>query len=234
MSDYDEYFRLRNINEESYVHYRIPAYLQNVLPADHSAKILDIGCGYGQLLRVLETKGYTNASGIDVSSLAVKSCFKQGLNVKLIPTIQNFCVNSEAKYSFIVISHVLEHLEKSEIIPIIKLIREHLLEEDGTVAVMVPNAQSNTGCYWAYEDFTHQTLFTAGSLFYVLKAAGFAEVCFLDPDGLEGAHPLIRILKKILLSVYKAKISFWNRVTSSSFHVPSPQIYTYELKAIAK
>ncbi|MGC9101323.1 MAG: hypothetical protein ACP5HC_08750 [Caldisericum sp.] len=41
---------------------------------------------------------------------------------------------------------------------------------------MVRNVQSNTGAYWAYEDFSHFTLFTSGSIYYVLKMAGFDEI----------------------------------------------------------
>jgi SAM-dependent methyltransferase len=234
MSDCDDYFRLRNISEAFYDQYRMPTYLQNILPSDKCSRILDIGCGYGQLLRELERRGYANVYGIDVSRQAVESCAEQSLNAQLISSLQLFCVNSGAKYNFIVLSHVLEHLDKAEIIPVIELIKVHLLESDGSMVVMVPNAQSNTGCYWAYEDFTHRTLFTAGSLYYVLKAAGFSEISFIDPDGLEGVNPFIWSLKKILLSAYKANYYFWNRVTGSSFHLPSPQIFTYELKALVK
>jgi 2-polyprenyl-3-methyl-5-hydroxy-6-metoxy-1,4-benzoquinol methylase len=230
----DDYFRLRNISENSYIQFQLPTYLLNILPDDINTRILDIGCGFGQMLRELIKKGYTNTIGVDVSEYAVDSCSKQGLNVQIISSIHHYCVSSAVKYDFILLSHVLEHLDKSEIIPVVELIKTYLLEPGGSMLVIVPNAQSNTGCYWAYEDFTHTTLFTAGSLLYVLKAAGFLVVDFLDPDGLEGSSPAIRVLKKILLSVYKSNISFWNRVTTSYFHKPSPQIFTYELKAIAK
>ena len=45
---------------------------------------------------------------------------------------------------------------------------------------MVPNAQAITGAYWRYEDFTHEQLFTTGSLYYVLLDNGFDEIKFLD------------------------------------------------------
>lgn len=234
MSTFDEYFKLRNVCYSPETGYIMPKYLQRILPSDLQARIIDIGCGYGQMLQDLMKRGYTNASGVDVSRDSVDNCLQQGLCVQHISTLQHFCINSVIKYNFIVLCHVLEHLEKSEIIPTIKLIKTHLLEQGGTLVVMVPNAQSNTGSYWAYEDFTHTTLFTAGSLFYVLKAAGFSEICFIDPDGLDDAKPVMRLIKFVLLSAYKANKNFWNRVTSSYFHKPSPQIFTYELKAIAK
>jgi len=61
---------------------------------------------------------------------------------------------------------------------------------------MVPNAQSPVGCYWAYEDFTHTTLFTAGSLYYVLKMAGFKEITFVDPLCIEGLPLWKKMVRK--------------------------------------
>jgi hypothetical protein len=131
-------------------------------------------------------------------------------------------------------SHVLEHLPKEKTIAILSSIGTRLLKESGALLVMVPNAQSHTGCYWMYEDWTHETLFTAGSLLYVLRAAGFQDVVFHDPYGIAGVDWKRRIIKRLLLRYYDARLKFWNRVTSSSFHLPSPRIYSFELKAVAR
>lgn len=130
-------------------------------------------------------------------------------------------------------SHVIEHIPKSEIIETLSAIRRYLLNDGGCFLLMTPNAQSFTGCYWAYEDFTHTTIFTAGSLLFVLKNAGFKQIEFVDPHGTVGSRPLAKALKWIFIPVYKAKIAFWNSITNSSFHRQSPQIYTYELKVLA-
>lgn len=233
-SMYDEYFSHRNIDGKFYGEFRLPKHLKKILPEDESAEILDIGCGFGQTLLALKKEGYTRLRGVDISEEAVTACSRQGIDAVLISSLEKFCTSSEKKFDFIIMSHVLEHLEKPDIIPTLRLIRMNLIRKGGALIVMVPNAQSNTGCYWAYEDFTHHTLFTAGSLYFVLKSAGFESVEFLDPDGLEGSILVIKLLKKFLLFLYKANIHFWNRVTNSSFHRPSPQIFTYELKAIAK
>ena len=178
--------------------------------------------------------GYTRLQGVDVASEAVDRCRQQGLDVELIANLEEYCGKHEPAYDFIVMSHVIEHLPKDRIIVTLQAIRSRLMKSGASLLVAVPNAQSNTGCYWAYEDFTHSTLFTAGSLQYVLKAAGFESVTFLDPEGLWDTRPATRWLKKLLLGLYKARTTFWNKVTTSSFHKPSPAIFTYELKAIAK
>ena len=232
---YEGYFRHRNVSPGYYGNYRLPLYLRTALPPERGSRILDIGCGFGQILNALKELGYRNAEGLDVSMDAVDHCVRSGLAVTRIADLESFCEGREGPgYDLIIMSHVLEHIEKSRIIPTLQTIREKLLVAGGSFLVMVPNAQSNTGCYWAYEDFTHTTLFTAGSILFALKVAGFRDVQFLDPDGLEGGRLFFRMVKRILLSCYKARIHFWNLVTNSAFHAPSPQIFTFELKALAR
>jgi len=51
---------------------------------------------------------------------------------------------------------------------------------------------------------------------------------------LEGLAPHKRLLKKALLSLYRANYKFWNRVTTSAVHAPSPMIFGYEVRALAR
>jgi len=231
---FESYFSNRSVNNNFYLNYNIPEYLHKILPKDKSSAILDIGCGMGQLISALKKQGFTDVEGIDISKEAINLCKLRYLDVFEIANLEDFCSMAKKRYDFIIMSHVLEHLEKSSIIRTLQLIKQYLMKPEGSLMVMVPNAQSNTGCYWAYEDFTHNTIFTAGSLCFVLKSAGFESIEFLDPDGLEASWPIIKWLRKFFLFIYKANIIFWNRVTNSSFHCPSPQIFTYELKALAK
>jgi SAM-dependent methyltransferase len=228
------YFRNRNINPDYYAKFKLPAYYKEILPQIKESKILDIGCGFGQILLALKKIGYTSLKGIDIDDEAINYCLRKGFNVEKITDLIEFSMKSNERYDFIIMNHVLEHLEKGRIIETLVSIENNLLSTNGLLFIAVPNAQSNTGCYWAYEDFTHHTLFTAGSLYFVLKSAGFESVEFLDPDGVEGSTLVIKLLKKFFLFFYKLNKNFWNIVTNSSFHRPSPQIFTYELKAIAK
>ena len=234
-SQTNSYFKNRNIAPEFYKDFTIPPYLLKVLHKDLNIKILDIGCGFGQMLSALHKLGYKSLVGIDISDEAVSFCVGKELKVIKIYDIIDYATSSSAeKFDFIIMSHVLEHIEKDKIIKSLTAIRENLLGENGQMVVMVPNAQADTGCYWAYEDFTHTTLFTAGSLFYVLKAAGFETIILLDPDCTEDLSPLKKLVKKLLLKIYILRKSFWNRVTSSSYHKPSSRVFSYELKVLAK
>lgn len=68
---------------------------------------------------------------------------------------------------------------------------------------------------------------------FVLREAGFENIEFLDIEGLDNSIGWKRFIKKILLNVYLINKNFWNKVTGSSYHRPSPVIFTWELKCVA-
>lgn len=227
----NKYFELRNIHSEYYPNPHLPLWIKNELK-NQDASILDYGCGLGQNLIALKENHYKNIYGVDIEENALKHCLDNKLVVKKL-NIERLNNPFEFKFDFIILSHVIEHIPKNEIIKTLKIIKDRFLMENGILLIAVPNAQSNTNCYWAYEDWTHTTLFTSGSLYYVLKAAGYNNIEFLDIDCSLGLSFFKKAILRIFLAIYKIRITFWNRVTGSAFHQPSPQIYSYEIKAKA-
>lgn len=236
---YDNYYKNRGVEfvNRGYIPYCLDEMIKKT---NKNARILDIGCGQGVFLMGLRDMGFKNIYGIDLDQQAVDFCVKNGLNVKRMNCMD---LNTlEEKFDFISMNHVLEHLKKDDVIPMIKHIFDNLLKKTGLLFISVPNAQSNTGCYWAYEDFTHYTLYTSGSLNFVLQSGGATEIKFLDPDSLgkkyrfsEGKKAALRWrFRFIMLKYYKWKVKFWNKITGSAYHASSPQIFGYELKVLAK
>lgn len=229
------YFSNRNVDESTYSNYSLPRYLTPYFnETDNELNILDIGCGLGQMLNYLKNKGFKNLHGIDINEEAILACKKNSLDVEKVNDIREYKVNDNLKFDRIVMSHVLEHIEKEKIIDTLIHIRKNLLKEGGVFLMMVPNAQSYTGTYWRYEDFTHTILFTSGSCMYVLRSAGFAQIDFIDPDGTMHMQPLKRSIIKLLLRYHRLKENIWNKILQTSFHKNSPRIYTFELKVAAK
>jgi len=232
MNLYDKYFTLRNVSAARSSAFQIPPYILHSIPAK-SSNIVDIGCGFGNMLLSLRQHGYINLRGIDISRQSIDHCSKNSLPVTLVNSIADFKLEEDKRADYVIMTHVLEHIPKEDIIETLAHIRRSILKVSGKLFLAVPNAQSNTGCYWMYEDFTHHTLFTTGSLSFVLQAAGFSIVKYIDPDGLAGSTGFKRYARRALLTAYILNYRFWNKITNSSFHTPSQAIFTFELKALA-
>ncbi|MFN5663702.1 MAG: class I SAM-dependent methyltransferase [Bacteroidota bacterium] len=229
-SIYHNYFTNRGVDSSTYQSYKIPTYLQQILPLNKEASILDIGCGFGQMLFALKKQGYTSLNGLELLPEAAAYCKEQlNLSVEQGRDIELYASRHHDRFDLIIMSHVLEHLTKESIIDVLKSISQ-MLRTDGVLVLMVPNGQSPNHSYWMWEDFTHHTLFTAGSLLYVLKSAGFSKIEFLDPNDLLDKPPLKRLFKQFFQYLYRLNQRFWNSVNSSGYHYASPVIYTWELK----
>ncbi|WP_258443867.1 class I SAM-dependent methyltransferase [Helicobacter sp. 16-1353] len=178
-----------------------------------------------------ESKKDFNLYGIDINQNAIECVKKLGIEVETINNIFDF--KPSKKFDLIIATHVIEHLPKEQVIPTLRYFRESALSKNGRIFIAVPNASSNTGAYWAYEDWTHNCLFTAGSLIYVLKMAGFKNVEIVDSEAIMGSRGIKKLIRKFFLKIYRSKIAFWNRMTNSAFHAPSPLVFSYEVKALA-
>lgn len=230
---WDEYFALRGIDASVYRNENLSKYFRAIVPADRNARICDIGCGFGQTLRGLRALGYKNLVGLEPSEAAAAFCKAENLPVQHVD-VQGAIESGVGKFDFVFMMHVLEHVKKDEIVPLLRKIRTEMLLPNGRLFIAVPNAQSNTGPYWRYEDWTHETLFTAGSLFYVLKDAGFRSVEIYDGDCMLDARWIWKFPKRMLLAYYRAQYRFWNWVTASSTHKGGTSVFSYEVKAVAQ
>ncbi len=229
---WDEYFALRGIDASAYRNEALSKYFKAILPASRSARICDIGCGFGQTLRALRVLGYRNLVGIEPSEAAAEFCQSDNLPVRRVD-VQGAIESGIGRFDFVYMMHVLEHVKKDEIVPLLIKIRTEMLAPSGVFFVAVPNAQSHTAAYWRYEDWTHETLFTAGSLAYVLRDAGFRSVEIYDADCMIDARWLWRFPKRVLLGYYRLRYRFWNWVTASSTHKGGCSVFSYEVKAVA-
>lgn len=73
-------------------------------------KILEIGCSGGELINVINKKGYKNVFGIDKSKDAIKLCIdKNMINIVLMDGIQLGFKDNE--FDIIIVSDVLEHID---------------------------------------------------------------------------------------------------------------------------
>jgi 2-polyprenyl-3-methyl-5-hydroxy-6-metoxy-1,4-benzoquinol methylase len=148
------------------------------LPPDKNAAILEIGPGYGALIDCLRTRcGYRDVSAVDVSSEVVAACNKIAPgSTTLAEDTAAFLRERREEFDLVLMLHVLEHVPKENVTPLLEAIR-HALRKNGRLVVEVPNVlHPVTGPYHRYHDFTHTVGFTDQSLAFVLRNSGFQNV----------------------------------------------------------
>lgn len=81
-----------------------------------NSPILDIGCGYGRTLQHLETKGYSNLTGIDVSPALVEQAKANCVRAKIIlGDFKNLDVlGSDCRYELILLMGIIEYILTDE------------------------------------------------------------------------------------------------------------------------
>jgi 2-polyprenyl-3-methyl-5-hydroxy-6-metoxy-1,4-benzoquinol methylase len=227
------YFELRQVSSADYATYQMPAWLRaQLLAYPKTARILDFGCGLGQFIRAARTLGYEHTEGADIEAAALAQGAADGVTVHDLRD-GVFFDNARGNFDLVVMQHVLEHLPKAEVVGTLARIRG-LLRPGGGLVIAVPNGQAFTGAYWAYEDFTHHTLFTSGSLHHVLRAGGFRSVDFLDIQCAEGKGLVARAVRRTAWHAFHAKYRLMCWLLASPTHQPSPPIFSYEIKAVAR
>jgi len=147
-----------------------------VLPTNFDARILDVGCGMGQFLHYLKSKGYRDLMGVEISPEQVEFCQRNVTpNVMLTSDTVSFLTERPASWDCILLKDVIEHLPRRQVIPTLSAIFAALVP-GGTVIIETGNMASASGAYMRYIDFTHESGFTEISLQQVLRAVGFDQI----------------------------------------------------------
>jgi len=145
-----------------------------LLPTDKSARILDLGCGYGEFPYFLQRNGYTNAGGVDLDDMQLET--GRSLGVRNLHWGDATVVLGESRRDFEFISaiDVLEHVPKNKVLELLKQIHS-ALRPGGRFVCQVPNLAAFYSPMF-HMDFTHETPFTAPSLKQALQLARFDNV----------------------------------------------------------
>jgi len=117
----------QNFNRDVYLQPEI----ENVIPKDKDANILDLGCGYGSFLHTLQKRDYKNLHGVEIGEEQNRFLNSKGLNVSQLDIFE-FLKTDTKSYDLITLFDVLEHFKKDEIVELLPLLRDRLSLGGGT------------------------------------------------------------------------------------------------------
>ncbi len=180
--DYAEHLRLMQTEGTSEAAYRSAAdyyerELLPILPAALDARTVDIGSGYGHLVRFLLENGRTQVGAVDLSEQLLEALTEyvgDRLEFTLHEDGVNFLIRHPNAFDCITMFDVLEHLEPARHQETVSAIYG-ALRPGGRIIIRVPNMANLLGAYSRYLDYTHQFGFTEFSLYQLLQMGEFRE-----------------------------------------------------------
>lgn len=151
-----------------------------IFPVDLGKKtILDVGCGYGEILYCLKKDYGTEVFGIEPSS-ETATIGNQMFSVPIQPVLLEE-LNTKSKFDIIWCSHVLEHVY--DVRAFIKRIKK-LLAKDGYIYIEVPSILNPSGGFnldmFLYKE--HLQTFSAYNLYLLLMKYKLNVVSFSDQN----------------------------------------------------
>ena len=140
-----------------------------------SARIFDMGCGSGSLLKGLKDAGYTNVIGMDLSEEQVNMAHEFGVSEVVLGDAMQFFRSSEEQFDVITGMDIIEHFTKDELVELLLLIQSKL-KKGGMAIFRTPNMDAPIATAFAIGDFTHENYLNASSAEQVMLSCGFSNV----------------------------------------------------------
>jgi 2-polyprenyl-3-methyl-5-hydroxy-6-metoxy-1,4-benzoquinol methylase len=181
-----------------------------VLPLLHSvsksARIFDMGCGSGSLLKGLKEAGYTNVIGMDLSEEQVTMAHDFGVSEVVLGDAMHYFRNSEEQFDVITGMDIIEHFTKDELVELLQLIQSKL-KKGGMAIFRTPNMDAPIATAFAIGDFTHENYLNSSSAEQVMLSCGFGDVrvkgSFMRVNGFlkEGIRSLLYLIMSFRLKL---------------------------------
>lgn len=174
------------------------------LPKSRSARILDIGCGAGDLLALLQASGYEQTRGVDISPEQVARATERGVRGVQAGDLLASLEAEHGTLDAVVALDVLEHFDVQEVLRILHAAAHALRPTGGVLIARVPNATSPFFGRYRYGDLTHELAFTSSSLGQALRASGFVTTRFASIEPLP--HSLASFARWLLWQLISAAL----------------------------
>jgi 2-polyprenyl-3-methyl-5-hydroxy-6-metoxy-1,4-benzoquinol methylase len=186
---------------------------------DKTNAILDLGCGYGSFLSFLQSKNYTNVTGVDRSTQEISLCKKLFTSYSFVQAdILNFVSLTDKKFDVIYLSHVIEHIKKEDLFLFLDGVKK-ILTDRGIFVIIAPNSAAYfNAAANRYGDLTHEIGFTELSLRQVLMVSGFNHIEARNYYGT--GKPLLRFLRRGALLFFELFVQILG-YDKQNVHTPS-------------
>lgn len=138
-------------------------------------KVLDLGCGRGEFLELLEERG-VEAEGIEINEEMIGICRDKGLNCQKGDILEKLVEYEDSTLGGIFSSQVIEHLPPPYLRRLVELSYFKLAPSAYLVFETINPASVFSLVYIYFLDLSHQKPILPQALKFLMESAGFEEV----------------------------------------------------------
>lgn len=138
-------------------------------------KVLDLGCGRGEFIEILEENGI-EAEGIDINGQMIEICRDKGLNCQKADILKKLAEYEDRTLGGIFSSQVIEHLSPSYLRRMIELAYFKLSPASHIVLETINSASVFSLVQIYFLDLSHQKPIHPQTLKFLLESTGFEKV----------------------------------------------------------
>jgi SAM-dependent methyltransferase len=154
---------------------RFKVYVPILKEAGADAGILDIGCGRGEWLELLEAEGM-EARGVELNRAMVEQCSERGLNVVNSDALSYLQGLPDGSLRAVTGFHFIEHVPFETLIRLLSEI-VRVLKPGGLAVFETPNPENIlVGSHYFYFDPTHRNPLPASVVQFLLESRGLSRV----------------------------------------------------------
>jgi 2-polyprenyl-3-methyl-5-hydroxy-6-metoxy-1,4-benzoquinol methylase len=195
---------------------------------DKAARILDIGCGAGEIIEFFLQNGYKNVWGVDVSETEIHLAQQRVGDRALLADANKFLGETDAPFDLVIMNAVIEHFPLEDAHRVLDSIGRHLTA-NGRLVIRTLNCANPLSLYRRYADLTHTIGFTPESITQLLLLSG------LEVEGVYAGNAFKKNLGALLSRMLHRCYEFGFKLLMRSWGIQRfPETLNPDMLAIAR
>ena len=188
--------------------------MRHWLPTRKDARILDLGCGCGEMLEYFRRTGYEHIRGVDLSEEQVELAKQRHLTV-IKKSAVDYLEEPSSRFDLIIALDVVEHLDKDTLDRFLAGCYQ-TLSDGGRLVIQTVNPASPFFGACRYGDITHNLAISPDMLRRLLELHSFEQIEIRSLDPIPLGYSIMSSIRFVLWKAISAALQAMNVVETGA------------------
>jgi 2-polyprenyl-3-methyl-5-hydroxy-6-metoxy-1,4-benzoquinol methylase len=176
-------------------------------------KVIDLGCGAGELMLAFKILGFVQLFGCDLSEQQIEVAKTVTPDVRVMNLFDYLAEFPDESIGIVTLFDVIEHLEKQHVYDLFRLVKSKLID-NGLMIAHTPNGLSPFVGHVYFGDLTHEWCPTPASVRTMLNLSGFRK--FEAAEHLGASNHVLGRIRLLAWEIIRWKFILSNLIETGS------------------